>query len=1242
VIGAIIVVMQYRYEDLGFTEFQQLVQALLAHALGPAICAMPLGRADGGRDALHATAVFQVKFTKGPGKIEDAVGWLLASLDAEASKIQALVDRGARSYFLITNVEGTGNLDTGTIDRLTQALALREKAWSIRITPWWRDNIDAHMSAAPNGIIRSFLRVLPPDQILALSAMTEQPQGPRTRQMSPIPPRVVGFQARSEKNALDVAFSETKRPQEFFSAVVSGLGGVGKTQLTADYARRAIKQGDLDLLLWISASSRDAIISAYADAEAEIAGSTAADAAESTANRFLARLQATTLSWLIVLDDLASPSDLNGLMPPQRSAGRTIITTRRTDAALLGDGHAMIQVGVFSPAESNAFLQKRLAGHPDLADDLDGVSVDLGRLPLGLSQAAAFMIDRRMSCSEYRHAFAARDRHLAELFPEADALPDQHAHTVAVTWSLSVEAADQLTPVGLALPLLELASVLDSNGIPASVFTTTAACNWIGHARHKRNANRQPSYQIDPEAAYQGLHCLRRLSLLSLENETVRVHRLVQRAARDGLTREQINDHVWAAADAIVEAWPENEADSRLAQIFRANAGILDAHDTEGLWQPERHQIHRRLADSLDESGNLTAAVSAYVRLRDAAPDRWVPGYRDNLHARYNIARLRGKSGEPGRAVEEFEQLLSDEIRLLGRDHPETLTTRASLAVWRGRAGDHTRAAMELEHLVEDATRVLGPEHPSTLRARGNLATLQAKMEKGVKPLADLEQLLAEQTVALEPNHRYTLDLRYVIADLRGERGENQRAIADLKQVILDYERIHGADHPSTLEARRSMAQQMCAVNNVAGAIEEFELLLADQIRILGPQHPEVLASRQSLSSAHSMAGPTPQALAAHQELLRAWSNRDATDPEVLAVRQCLAKVRGETGDPTNARLELEEVLRDIRDVYGPDHPSTLACRTNLAGLRYKAGDLGESIAEFEAVLLDQTRVLGPGNSEIVNTHHNIVSISVTLGEPNRVLRAYEGLVDSLICLKGPDHPDTLHARRQYALWLGRAGRSADAVKELEQLLTECTRALGREHRETLATRHNLANRSSEAGGRPRAVEELKALTAEQERILGPDDRDTLVTRSNLATDVAEHAGPAEAVILCEELHERFTRVFGKDDEDTLVVGVKLATYRAQTGELRRAIEDLEELAPRLCQQLGANHYYSINARGNLAVFRAYTGDVNRAIEELHDVLENQNRILGPQHPDTITTSRNYAKLLEHVGRRKPKGRTER
>jgi hypothetical protein len=54
--------------------------------------------------------------------------------------------------------------------------------------------------------------------------------------------------------------------------VLTGIGGVGKTQLAADHARAAWESGDVDILVWITVGSRAAAVSGYAQAGIEVLG----------------------------------------------------------------------------------------------------------------------------------------------------------------------------------------------------------------------------------------------------------------------------------------------------------------------------------------------------------------------------------------------------------------------------------------------------------------------------------------------------------------------------------------------------------------------------------------------------------------------------------------------------------------------------------------------------------------------------------------------------------------------------------------------------------------------------------------------------------------------------------------------------------------------------------------------------------------------------------------------------------
>jgi hypothetical protein len=60
---------------------------------------------------------------------------------------------------------------------------------------------------------------------------------------------------------------------------------------------------------------------------------------------------------------------------------------------------------------------------------------------------------------------------------------------------------------------------------------------------------------------------------------------------------------------------------------------------------------------------------------------------------------------DPAGAVAGFGDLLTDRIRVLGPDHPKTLTTRSNLARWRGRVGEITGAVAGFKDLLVDRAR---------------------------------------------------------------------------------------------------------------------------------------------------------------------------------------------------------------------------------------------------------------------------------------------------------------------------------------------------------------------------------------------------------------------------------------------------------------------------------------------------------------------------------------------------------
>jgi len=87
-----------------------------------------------------------------------------------------------------------------------------------------------------------------------------------------------------------------------------------------------------------------------------------------------------------------------------------------------------------------------------------------------------------------------------------------------------------------------------------------------------------------------------------------------------------------------------------------------------------------------------------------------------------NLASTYRHQGRLKKAEEQFVQVIEMEKRVLGQEHPDTLTSMNNLALVYNDQRRWTEAEKLYEQVVETAKRLLYHEHPSTLISMGNLA----------------------------------------------------------------------------------------------------------------------------------------------------------------------------------------------------------------------------------------------------------------------------------------------------------------------------------------------------------------------------------------------------------------------------------------------------------------------------------------------------------------------------------------
>jgi tetratricopeptide (TPR) repeat protein len=758
-----------------------------------------------------------------------------------------------------------------------------------------------------------------------------------------------GFDAaRGLARGATVVMTRPTVPGEAGRPPQAGLGGTGKTQLAVALASVLWRSREVDLLAWVPAASRDAVITGYAGALAAAGG---ADADPDTAAAgFLGWLATTSQPWLVVLDDLADAADLDGLWP-RGAAGMVLVTTRLPADAVSGPGRSVLEIGPFSPREALSYLSARLTEDAGMRAGALDLATDLGYLPLGLAQAAAVIADRGTDCRSYRAQFADRTRQM----PVNGAGPD--AATVAATWSLSLDRADSLSSPGLAGNALVLVALLDQAGVPGAVLTSPAACAYICG----RHATGTPADQGQVRVV---LDALSRVGLVTIDPEsaprTVLMHGLVQAMIRRFIPPAMLEQAARAAADALLQAWPQREAEPPYEQALRDSAASLHRAAAGPLWATEAHPVLLRAGQSLGEAGLTGLAISYWqdmIRtsegLGHAHANRSMP--HDHLAAAYLTA------GRTADAIAAYEQSLAERQAAPGDDHPDTLATRSGLAQACMAAGREPDAIELYEGILAEREQVLGPDHPVTRSTRDDLVAAYLSAGRAPDAIGILQRVLSDRGAALGPDHPDTLTAQAGLAAALLSGGQLKDAVQMYERILAEREQALGATHPDTMTARAGLAYAYRSADRLKHALPVYERTLADREKVLGTDHPDTLTSLANLASAYHSAHKLKQAIPLYEEAVARQEQAKGPDhPDTLTARGNLASGYHSAGRLAQAITLQEQTLEDYERLLGPDHTSTLTSRANLASAYHTVGRRTEAVALFERTLADCERLLPP------------------------------------------------------------------------------------------------------------------------------------------------------------------------------------------------------------------------------------------------------------------------------------------
>jgi hypothetical protein len=367
------------------------------------------------------------------------------------------------------------------------------------------------------------------------------------------------------------------------TAVLHGMGGVGKTQTVVEYLHRHASR--YEVVWWIQADEPESINRRLVELAGRLGvrDSGAADTAVPAVLDALRRGEPYR-RWILVFDNADRPQDVRRYFPAGN--GHIVVTSHNSEWR----GFARpVAVDPFTRAESVELLRRRAAALD--AAEADALAEALGDLPLAVEQAGALIEETSMRVPRYLQLLGENRTELLEA----------GTSSVATALRVALNRLQQDDPA--ALRLLELCAFFGSGPIPLQLFD---------HGCTAPVGEPLAGVLNDPIKLSLAIGKISRYSLAKIDYpaNTLQLHRLVQTVLKNRLGPEE-QERLRHAADVLLGNTGEADgdlADQAVTPDPRPRPGAKAVRlgfvvDIEGYTRRApnvRNVLQRRVADLAD------------------------------------------------------------------------------------------------------------------------------------------------------------------------------------------------------------------------------------------------------------------------------------------------------------------------------------------------------------------------------------------------------------------------------------------------------------------------------------------------------------------------------------------------------------------------------------------------------------------------------------------------------------------
>lgn len=737
---------------------------------------------------------------------------------------------------------------------------------------------------------------------------------------------------------------------------ITGLGGVGKTQLAVEFAHRHGHRFPGGVF-WLSFADPEAIpleVAACGGANALALQPGYDELSLSEQVKMVQRAWQEPLPRLLIFDNCTDHALLTQWRPA--SGGCCILLTSRNSRWHPDLAVTTLPLSILERSASITLLQQFVSDMTH--SQANAIAAELGDLPLALHLAGRFL-------GRYSHTIAP-DTYLAQLRPPTllkhpsltghgeTYSPTAHETHIGRTFTLSYQQLHSTQAVDrMALQLLARAAYFaPGEPIPRALLFAGLSL---------------PADDLKgPLLSEDGLVRLLQLGLLEeRDTETLWIHRLLAKFVRDMMPDLAPQQAAERALLATLSQRLDNTG-------YMGKLDLLAPH----LWA-------------------MTQAARPRADEQAAALCNWL-----GIHLRevgdYTVARPY------------LEDALAIRRTLYGDHHPDTAQSLNNLGWLLFRIGQYRVARAHLEHALTVRRTLLGKNHPDTAQSLNNLGWLLWKQGElhAARPL--LERALAVRQQCLGEDHPETARSYNSLAGLLWAQAAYGYARPLLKRALAIREQRLGPTHPRTADSLNNFGLLLKTQRDYAGARPYLQRALAIREKQLGPTHLHTAYSLHNLGALLQLQGDYT---AARPYLERALAIREQKlgthHPDTAYSLNELGMLLTHAGEWMAAQALLHKALCIRSNVLGSEHPDTAESLHNLGCLLLSQGDCADAHSHLQQALAIREQRLGPDHPQTADTLYHLGKLFQTLGENKQTRSLLTRALTIFWQTLGPDHDKT-------------------------------------------------------------------------------------------------------------------------------------------------------------------------------------------------------------------------------------------